>query len=103
MWMEYCFNPDETDREMELAQGIGCLPVFKRESVGAMHWGLVNGKTQTHLNWGHLPGQPEPEFWQHDLFRSDHSAYNSSELAIFRAALGNNSDKRKINETGNAG
>ena len=38
-----------------------CLPVFAREKVGCMHWGLVNGKTQTDLPWGHRPGDPEPE------------------------------------------
>jgi hypothetical protein len=38
-----------------------CLPVFGKEKVGCLHWGLVNGKTQTDLNWGHRPGQPDPE------------------------------------------
>jgi len=64
----------------------GCLPILKREGVGAMHWGLVNGKTQTHLNWGHQPGQPEPKVWQHDLFRPDHTPYDSDEIALFKAA-----------------
>lgn len=36
-----------------------CLPVFLEERIGALHWGLVNGKTQTHLPWGHRPGDPE--------------------------------------------
>ena len=64
-----------------------CLPIFLREGVGVMHWGLVNGKTQTHLNWRHLPGDPDPELAQHDLFRPDHSPYDVVELAYFKAAI----------------
>ncbi len=48
-----------------------CLPVFARENVGAIHWGLVNGRTQTNLRWGAKPGQPSPTLWQHDLYRSE--------------------------------
>jgi hypothetical protein len=66
----------------------GCLAVLRRERIGAMHWGLVNGKTQTNLNWGHRPGQPDPPRWQHDLFRTDHTPYDAAELEIFRRAIG---------------
>ena len=62
----------------------GCLPVLKRENVGAIHWGLVNGKTQTHLGWSHLPGQPVNEQWQHDLFRPDHTPYDAEEIRLFK-------------------
>lgn len=65
----------------------GCLPIFQREAIGCMHWGLVNGKTQTHLNWGHLPGESEPEVWQHDLYRQDHTAYDPAESSAFREAI----------------
>jgi hypothetical protein len=64
-----------------------CLPVFRRTSVGCLHWGLVNGKTQTHLNWGHRPGQPDPPHWQHDLYRPDHTPYHAPEIDLFRAVL----------------
>ena len=60
------------------------LPLFRRHSVGCLHWGLVNGKTQTHLNWGHRPGQPDPPVWQHDLFRPDHTPYDAVEIRLFR-------------------
>ena len=61
----------------------GCLPVFRRENVGTMHWGLVNGKTQTHLGWRHLPGQPVSDIWQHDLFHPDHTPYDPEEIRMF--------------------
>ncbi len=61
-----------------------CLPAFVQEHVGAFNWGLVNGKTQTDLSWGHKPGDPAPKIWQHDLFHSDHTPYNQHELELFR-------------------
>jgi hypothetical protein len=64
-----------------------CLPIFRGEGIGAMHWGLVNGRTQTNLNWGHRPGDPDPEFWQHDLFGADHTPYEPGEIELFRAAI----------------
>lgn len=63
------------------------LPIFREHHVGAMHWGLVNGKTQTNLNWGHRPGQPEPKVWQHDIFRPDHTPYDPREIELFREAI----------------
>ena len=59
------------------------LPLFVAENVGCYNWGLVNGRTQTDLNWGHRPGQPLPAQWQHDLFRGDYSPYNSDETQMF--------------------
>jgi hypothetical protein len=64
-----------------------CLPVFVEEKVGCLHWGLVNGKTQTHLPWGHRPGDPEPKVWQHDIFRADETPYNPEEIELFRQAI----------------
>ncbi|MBN1846213.1 MAG: cellulase family glycosylhydrolase [Sedimentisphaerales bacterium] len=60
------------------------LPVFLAHDVGCLHWGLVNGKTQTHLPWGHRPGDPEPTVWQHDLYHSDFRPYDKAELDLFR-------------------
>lgn len=65
-----------------------CLPVFKQENVGCMHWGLVNGKTQTDLNWGHRPGDPEPEVWQHDLYHENHTVYDQQEINLFKESIG---------------
>jgi hypothetical protein len=63
------------------------LPIFFEENVGCMLWGLVNGKTQTDLTWGHKPGDPEPEMWQHDLFHGDHTPYRAEEHNLFRAYI----------------
>jgi len=64
-----------------------CLPVFQAEDVGCLHWGLVNGKTQTHLPWGHRPGDPAPKLWQHDLYHGNYTPYNTGELEQFQKAI----------------
>ncbi len=61
------------------------LPIFLEERIGCIHWGLVNGKTQTHYPWGHKTGdaEPEPGMWQHDLFHKDFTAYSIEENRLF--------------------
>lgn len=56
------------------------LPIFYNEKIGCMLWGLVNGKTQTDLPWGHRPGDPLPTLWQHDLYKTDFKPYNQNEI-----------------------
>lgn len=61
------------------------LPVFKDAHVGNILWGLVNGKTQTHLPWGHRPEQlPYTGEWQHDIFKNDFTPYNLKETELIR-------------------
>ncbi len=64
-----------------------CLAVFQKDNTGCMHWGLVNGKTQTDLGWGHKPGDPEPRVWQHDLYHGDFTPYDKAELDAFQRAI----------------
>jgi hypothetical protein len=65
----------------------GCLPVFTADNVGCMHWGLVNGRTQTHLKWGARPDKPVADKWQHDIFKGDHTPYDPAEIALFRKTI----------------
>lgn len=60
------------------------LQVFYDEKIGCFLWGLVNGKTQTDLPWGHRPGDPVPKIWQHDLYRSDFTAYDQQEIEVLK-------------------
>jgi hypothetical protein len=64
-----------------------CLPVLVQRHVGAFHWGLVNGKTQTQFPWGSKAGAPEPKVWQHDIFRHDHTPYDEKELSLFKETI----------------
>jgi len=73
-----------------------CLPVFHENNTGCMHWGLVNGKTQTDLAWGWRPGMGEPKVWQHDLFHGDGKPYRPEEIKLFQqySPAGQSKDKK---------
>jgi hypothetical protein len=64
------------------------LPLFYEENIGCLHWGLVNGKTQTDLPWGHRPGDGVyNRIWQHDLYTTDLKMYSPYEFEIFKSYI----------------
>ncbi len=106
---EYMGRPNSTFK--------GCLPILKENHVGAINWGLVNGKSGTVWHWpsqkairaivekpgwslaaiesGHgfdrpAPGEnyPEPDAWFHDIFRVDGTPYDAEETALTRELVG---------------
>ncbi|MFY0256352.1 1,4-beta-xylanase [Chitinophaga sp. 30R24] len=60
------------------------LPIFKRNRVGAINWGLVAGKTQTNYPQGNKGGEPEPVLWYHDIFRNDGTPFSPEEIVFIR-------------------
>lgn len=63
------------------------LPIAKENHVGAFCWGLVRGKTQTHLPWGswenpNLAGFEEK--WFHDIFEIGGVAHDPNEVEFLR-------------------
>ncbi len=75
-----------------LARGMGSrvephLAWMKAEGVGAYCWGLVAGRTQTHLPWDSWakPYAAEPDPWHHELLRGDGTPYDDAEVARIRA------------------
>jgi hypothetical protein len=60
------------------------LPILYNRRVGAVIWGLVNGKTQTNYHWGSKAGDPAPAVWQHDIFHDNLIPYDPSEIALFQ-------------------
>ncbi|MDX1522848.1 MAG: 1,4-beta-xylanase, partial [Anaerolineae bacterium] len=65
------------------------LPIFHRERIGCYQWGLVNGKTQTHIPWpgllNQLPDYSESSAeWFHDVLKSDGSPYSEVEIATVK-------------------
>lgn len=60
------------------------LPIFIKHQVGSTHWGLVNGKTQTHVPWGWDPLSGEPPIWFHDVLKEDGSPYIESEMRLIK-------------------
>jgi hypothetical protein len=65
------------------------LPYLRRERIGCVFWGLVQGRTQTHFPWGSEPGAPEPEIWFHDVLRADGTYYDPAEIDVIRQCLAN--------------
>ena len=71
------------------------LPVFRKERVGAINWGLVSGKTQTIYpwwSWFDEEPKPEPEVWFHDILRSDGTAFDEAEAEFLRHITNDTSD-----------
>jgi hypothetical protein len=60
------------------------LPMFQREGVWAINWGLVDGKTQTKYPWGSKPNGPEPKPWFHEVFHPDGKPYDSKETDLMK-------------------
>ena len=60
---------------------------FKQEHIGCFCWGLVNGRTQTHIPWESKPGSAEPERWFHDLLRRDGTPYDPVEIALIKGVV----------------
>lgn len=66
------------------------LPLFDAENAGCLMWGLVNGKDQTNLPWGHRPEMlPYTGPWQHDLFHGDHTPYDMKEIDLIKNTIKN--------------
>lgn len=63
------------------------LPYFAAERIGCYHWGLVNGRTQTHLPWPGFGQLAKDGTWHHDLFRSDGTPYDPAEIDLFRSTV----------------
>lgn len=76
-----------------MARGAGSLfdtvlPVAQRHHVGAINWGLVEGKSQTYLpwdSWQHPYVDHPPTIWFHDVFHADGRPYRQREVEIIRA------------------
>ncbi|HEX8455959.1 MAG TPA: cellulase family glycosylhydrolase [Pyrinomonadaceae bacterium] len=69
----------------------GVLPLAKRYNVAAINWGLVQGKTQTHLpwdSWRRPYTDREPAVWFHEVFRTDGTPYRTEETDLIRRLTG---------------
>ncbi|MCK9221241.1 MAG: hypothetical protein M0Q40_01230 [Limnochordia bacterium] len=65
------------------------LPLFGKERIGCFHWGLVNGKTQTHEPWDWIRGMDlDFSLWQHDLYLGDGTPYRVEEIHLFQQLTG---------------
>jgi hypothetical protein len=69
----------------------GSLPIAKRYKVAAINWGLVQGKSQTHLPWDSWRRpyiDREPAIWFHEVFRTDGTPYRTEEVELIKRLTG---------------
>lgn len=65
------------------------MPMLREHNVAAINWGFVSGKTNTIFAWDTpLPEVTEPEVWFHDIFRTDHTPYDPSDLEVIKRCNG---------------
>jgi hypothetical protein len=66
------------------------LPILKQERVGAICWGLVDGKTQTKYPWHtwQMPILGEPNPWHHEVFHTDGKPYRGDEVRLIKELTG---------------
>jgi Cellulase (glycosyl hydrolase family 5) len=65
------------------------LPLLKKENVGAINWGFVNGKTNTIYAWDTpLPDGSQPKEWFHDIFWKDGRVYKQEEVDLIKKLNG---------------
>lgn len=79
-----------------MARGAGStfeaiLPIAKQNKVAAINWGLVKGKSQTHIPWDswqkpYVGREPDP--WHHDIFLPDGRPYRQTEAEFIRRMTG---------------
>ncbi|MDR2622226.1 MAG: cellulase family glycosylhydrolase [Dysgonamonadaceae bacterium] len=62
------------------------MPLLKAENIGAINWGLVDGKTNTKYAWSEpMPDGSEPALWFHDIFRPDGTPYKQEEVDVIKS------------------
>jgi hypothetical protein len=79
-----------------MARGAGStfdttLPIAKARNVAVINWGLVNGKTQTHLPWDSWERPytlQQPPVWFHDIFLTDGTPYRPAEVMQIKSLTG---------------
>ena len=61
------------------------LPLLKENNIGAINWGLVNGKSNTIYAWNTpIESGEEPVEWFHDIFRKDGTPYRQDEVDLIK-------------------
>ncbi|MEF8824817.1 MAG: cellulase family glycosylhydrolase [Halapricum sp.] len=78
------------------------LPYFRNEEIGCYTWGLVNGKTQTHLPWSTAQtsiaeaiDEEETDVWFHDLLHGDGTPYRQSEVESLEQIIDDQQEQRQ--------
>lgn len=62
------------------------IPFMARANIGAINWGLVDGRSQTKYPWDSWRREytAEPELWFHEVFRRDGTPYKQAEVDVIK-------------------
>lgn len=62
------------------------LPYMAEHNIGAINWGLVDGRSQTKYPWDSWDKEytAEPELWFHEVFRTDGTPYKPAETDLIK-------------------
>jgi hypothetical protein len=65
------------------------MPLLKGNNIGAINWGLVDGKSNTKYAWSEpIPDGSEPPLWFHEIFRKDGTPYKQEEVDLIKSLTG---------------
>ena len=65
------------------------MPMLKQQNIGAINWGLVDGKSNTKYAWDEpIPDGSEPKLWFHEIFRRDGQPYKQEEVDLIKSLAG---------------
>ena len=75
------------------------LSVFKSQNIGCFQWGLVKGRTQTHLPWPSKlveahGGSSDRSVWFHDVLTADGQPYDASEIELINSLASKRSNQQ---------
>ena len=89
-WLQQYHRPILCTEYMARGKGStfqGILPVAKKYNVGAINWGLVQGRTQTYLPWDSWQSpytDRQPAIWFHEIFMTNGTPYKQEEVDFIR-------------------
>ena len=70
--------------------------ICRKENIGVLSFGLVEGRMQCKYHWNSKEGQGEPKVWFHDLFRADGTPYDQAEIDFIKEIASNKKMERGV-------
>lgn len=65
------------------------MPLLKERNIGAINWGLVDGKSNTKYSWDTpISDGSDPELWFHEIFRKNGLPYKQEEVDFIKRMTG---------------
>jgi hypothetical protein len=69
----------------------GALPLFKKDRIGAMNWGLV-ARSDKSAHPGQKPEEIKAGIWYHNIFHRDGTPYDPEEITFIKKMTGKSAE-----------